>query len=156
LGYTAGVHTYDVLVPNSEVILEYSRLNPWVYSHKYPAATFSNNGYDLGHWIGQNGDNLYAEILYQPIRVLKMSGFYEHYRKGGFKDVAFQYMTPSQKFLYGPLREERSFGVTASYQFVRDGFLIGRFRNRKITDEAAPLLSRTLPEISLNVSYGIW
>lgn len=156
LGYTAGIHTYDLLVPDTELILEYSRLNPWVYSHKFPAATFSNNGYDLGHWVGQNGDNLYAEILHQPMRVLKISGFYEHYRKGGFKDVAFQYRVPSQPFLYGPLREERSFGVSATYQFVRDGFFVGRFRSRKITDEAIPSLNRSLPEVSLSVSYGVW
>ena len=32
-------------------------------------------------------------------------------RKGGMKDVAYQYTLPSQLFLYGPLHEERSFGA---------------------------------------------
>ncbi|MBI2618636.1 MAG: hypothetical protein HYW57_00975, partial [Ignavibacteriales bacterium] len=156
LGYTAGVHAYDLPVQNVEVILEYTRLNPWAYTHKYPAATFTNNGYDLGHWVGQNGDDLYAEVMYQPMRTLKVSGFYEHYRKGGLKDVALQYSLPSQPFLYGPLHEERMLGLSASYQFVRDGFFNGRFRSRKISDESLPSLNRTLPEVSLSITYGIW
>ena len=157
LGYTAGIHTYDLGLVNSEIILEYTRLNPWVYSHKYPAATFTNNGYVLGHWIGQNADDLYLELRYRPIRALKAGVFGEVYRKGGLKDVAYQYRVPSQPFLYGPLHEERSFGVYADYQVTRDLFVSGLVRSHTVKDEATPSLNKNKQtEFSFSVSYGIW
>ena len=157
LGFTAGIHTYDLGIENLELIAEYTRMNPWVYSHKYPAATFTNNGYDLGHWVGQNADNLYFDARYVPIRPLRVGAFYERYRKGGLVDIAFQYRLPSKPFLYGPVHEERSTGLYGRYQFARDGFFDGLFRWRTVKDEAAPTLNKSnSPEFSVRLSYGIW
>ena len=157
LGYTAGIHTYDLGLENLELIAEYTRLNPWVYSHKYPAATFTNNGYDLGHWIGQNADNLYLEARYLPIRPLRVGTFYERYRKGGLDDIAYQYRLPSKQFLYGPIRKESSMGFYGKYQFARDGFLDGMLRWTTVSDEAFPNLNANgAPEFSVRISYGIW
>ena len=157
LGYTAGIHTYDLGIENLELIAEYTRMNPWVYSHKYPAATFTNNGYDLGHWIGQNADNVYLDARFLPMRELRVGAFYERYRKGGLVDVAFQYRLPSQPFLYGPVHEERSLGVYGRYQFARDGFLNGTLRWTAVTDEAVSSLDKSnSPEFSVRLSYGIW
>lgn len=157
LGYTAGVHLYDLPLRNTEFILEYSRLNPWVYTHKYPAATFANNGYAMGHWIGQNADLLFVGLVATPMYDLRLMGQYEHYRKGGLKDVAFQYQVPSQPFLYGPLREERTFGLDARYQFVRDGFVHAQVRSVNRTDEANPALNaKGRVEFELGVRYGVW
>jgi hypothetical protein len=157
LGFTVGIQTFDLGVNNLECILEYTRVNPWVYSHKYKAADFSNNGYDMGHWIGQNADNLYAEFSYRPMRQLKFGAFYEGFRKGGFDAVTAQYELPSRPFLYGPVRKEFSVGGYLSYQFVRDGFLYAQAKNHRLTDEANPATNygnRT--EFYLSLSYGIW
>lgn len=157
LGYTVGLQAYDIPLTNIELLLEYSRLNPWVYSHKFPAATFTNNGYDLGHWIGQNADNLYAEVRYTPLRSLQASAFYERYRKGGRDDVAFQYTIPSKPFLYPPVRREHSYGLAVRYQFMREGFLEVRGRKVTVRDEAAPGLDKNgVSEFSIGASYGIW
>jgi hypothetical protein len=156
VGYSAGLQLYDLPLENLEMLIEYSRLNPWVYSHKYPAATFANNGYDLGHWIGQNADNLYFDLRYTPVRAVRAGLFYEIYRKGGMDDVAFQYMLPSKEFLYGPLREERSVGFYARYQFVRDGFFDVKARQYSIKNEADPTRNRSDErEFMVNISYGI-
>jgi hypothetical protein len=157
LGYTIGGRIYDFPVRNVEVALEYTRLNPWVYTHKYPAATFTNNGYDMGHWIGQNADLLYAAIVLTPVRQVRLEGFFDKYRKGGLKDIAFQYQTPSQPFLYGPVHREQTFGFSGRYQFARDAFLFGSLRLIDRSDEANPGLndnSRT--EFRVGVEYGVW
>ncbi|MEX2116334.1 MAG: hypothetical protein WEB37_05560, partial [Bacteroidota bacterium] len=157
LGYTAGLHLYDLPLRNTEFILEYSRLNPWVYTHKFPAATFQNNGYDMGHWIGQNADLLFVGLVATPMYDLRLMAHFEHYRKGGLKDVAFQYQVPSQPFLYGPLHEERSFGLDARYQFTRDGFVLAQFRTVNRTDETNPALNaKGRVEFELGVRYGVW
>ncbi len=157
LGYTIGVHTYDVGLRNLEFIAEYTRMNPWVYSHKYPAATFSNNGYDLGHWIGQNADDVYLDMRLTPSRSLRIGAFFDWNRKGGLKDIALQYQTPSQPFLYGPVRQERTFGLYGRFQFTRDGFLNGMLHWQTIRDQAVTnTIKQGAPEFSLGLTYGIW
>ena len=157
LGYTIGARLFDLPFNNIELAAEYSRLNPWVYTHKYPAATFTNNGYDLGHWVGQNGDDLYIELQLTPIRSLRFGLFWERYRKGGLKDISFQYETPSQPFLYSPVRKQESIGMFGHFQFVRDGFIDLEVRTLTLRDEAYP--SANLDgsiEVRAGIRYGIW
>jgi hypothetical protein len=157
LGYTVGTRMFDLPFDNVELAAEYSRLNPWVYTHKYPAATFTNNGYDLGHWVGQNGDDVYVELLLKPIRALRFGAFWERYRKGGSKDISYQYQTPSQPFLYSPVRKLESIGLFGHFQFVRDGFIDLEVKTNTLRDEADP--SANLDgsiDFRAGIRYGIW
>ncbi|MCU0454075.1 MAG: capsule assembly Wzi family protein [Bacteroidetes bacterium] len=156
LGYTLGIQSFDLLVANTELMIEYSRLNPWVYSHRFQAATFQNAGYDMGHWIGQNADLLSLEVVYRPWRSVRASAWYDALRKGGRKDVYYQYNTPSQPFLYGPVRRETSFGMRVLYEPVRDLFVEASARSYRVTDEGVPAASHSdKPEYSLSVRYGL-
>ncbi len=155
LGFTTGLRLFDLLGPDQELVVEYSRLNPWVYSHKFPAATFTNNGYDLGHWVGQNGDDLYVEMNYRPLRPLLVGATFERYRKGGLADVADQYGGPHLPFLYGPVRKQMSYGLYGRYQFVRDGFFEAGFRSIDLQDEANPAAAGNWSELSLSIRYGL-
>jgi len=156
VGYTAGLQAYDLLVKNLELTVEYTRLNPWVYAHKQPATEFTNNGFVMGNWMGQNADNLFFDLGYRPMRSLLLGATYEIFRKGGEEDIAYQYMLPSQKFLYGPLHEERSYGVYVKYQFVRDGFLDARIGYRSTSDEVLRLRNDRKLEFSIGARYGLW
>jgi len=156
LGYTAGVHAYDLLVRNVELVAEYTRINPWVYTHKFPAVQFTNNGYIMGNWMGQNADNLFFDLSYRPTRSLLLGATYELFRKGGEKDIAYQYMLPSQRFLYGPLHEERSYGAHVRYQFFRDGFLDARVGYRSTSDEIRGVRNERKLEFSVGARYGLW
>jgi hypothetical protein len=156
VAFTSGIHTYDLLFDNAEFIAEYTRLNPWVYSHKYTAANYTNNGYVLGDWIGQNGDDLYFEVSYRPMRQLRVGGFSEVYRKGGLMDVSYQYFSIySPSFLYGPLHEERSFGFYWKYEPLRDLFVDFRGRRVKIDDEASKSHKAQF-EFILGAQLGVW
>ncbi|OGU67832.1 MAG: hypothetical protein A3H45_11730 [Ignavibacteria bacterium RIFCSPLOWO2_02_FULL_55_14] len=157
VGWTVGTQVYDVPIPDMEWLLEYTLINPWVYSHKYPAARFTNSGYDMGHWIGQNADNLFSELVYRPHRAVRLSAWYEAVRKGGGADVALQYQLPSLPFLYGPVRTEHSIGIAAVYQPVRDVFLDVRARTFRTANEATPALEHgEKPEITVGLRYGLW
>jgi len=156
LGFTVGAQAYDLLLNNLELVMEYTRINPWVYTHKYPAVQFTNNGYVMGNWMGQNADNLFLDLSYRPMRSLVLGGTFEVFRKGGEKDIAFQYVLPSQRFLYGPLHEERSYGAYARYQFVRDGFLDARVTSRSTSDETLRIRGERKLEFSIGARYGLW
>jgi hypothetical protein len=157
IGQTFGFQSYDVGMKNLELQAEYTRMNPWAYSHKYPATTFTNSGFDLGHWIGQNADLLSFDIAYKYTRALKVGVFSEVFRKGGRIDVWNQYTEPQEQFLYGPLREERSLGIYVQWQPVRDGFLDFRYRSFSLEDETTPSLNHgNQPEFTLTLRYGVW
>jgi hypothetical protein len=156
VAFTSGIHTYDLLIENAEFIAEYTRLNPWVYSHKYTAADYTNNGYVLGDWVGQNGDDLYFDLSYRPTRQLKVGGFSEVYRKGGLMDVKYQYTSGyTPPFLYGPLHEERSFGLYGKYEPIRDLFVDFRGRRVKIDDQASNS-HKSQFEFVLGAQLGVW
>ncbi len=155
-GYTVGFQTYDVLLRNLELDLEYTRINPWVYTHKNPATDFTNNGYVMGNWMGQNADNLFIDLSYRPVRSLVLGGSMKIYRKGGLNDISHQYTSPASPFLYGPLHEERSVGLYTRYQFVRDGFLDARVTTRKTSDEALNIHGESKLEFSITARYGLW
>ena len=156
LGFTAGFQTYDILMKNLEFTVEYTRINPWVYTHKYTATDFSNNGYIMGSWMGQNSDNFFFDLSYRPIRSVQFGGNVQVFRKGGLKDISYQYQYSSLPFLYGPLHEERSFGFHASYQFVRDGFIDARVTTRTTSDETLHLANDRKVEFSVSARYGLW
>ncbi len=156
LGYTVGLQAYDVLLPNTELLIEYSRLNPWIYSHKFTAATFQNAGYDMGHWIGQNADLLTVEAVVRPWRAVRASAWVERWRKGGRDDVIRQYQTPSLPFLYAPLRREHTVGLRVVFEPVRDLFFEGVARTYRVADEGVPAASHAdKPVFTLSVRYGL-
>lgn len=123
LGFTLGARAYDLFTPNTDLLVEYTRINPWVYNHKFPDATYQSHQFDLGHWIGQNADNLFIEANYRPLRNLKLGVQFESLRKGAKDSTRFQYELPTPTFLYGPTIKRQSFGITARYEPLRDLFI---------------------------------
>ncbi len=136
LGFTLGARAYDLLYPNTDILVEYTRINPWVYNHKFPDVTYQSHSFDLGHWIGQNADNLYLEANYRPYRNLKLGVQFESLRKGARDSTIFQYELPTPDFLYGPMIKKQAYGITARYEPLRDLFvdfhvLISRYSQEK-------------------------
>jgi hypothetical protein len=159
LAFSSGLRLYDIPINNMELYVEYTRANPWVYNHKYPATTFTNNGYDLGSWIGQNADDLYWEALYTPLRQLKIGLTYEVYRKGGASSIYDQYQADGGKlpFLFGLWHQEHSAGIFVKYQPLRDIFFDFRGKFRSVQDAVDPSQNRNNTfEAVLSAGLGIW
>ena len=155
-GYSIGFQTYDVLLKNVEFNAEYTRINPWVYTNRITATDFTNNGYVMGSWMGQNADNLFFDLSYRPVRSVLLGATMQVYRKGGQEDISYQYGAVNQPFLYGPLHVDRSFGLHGRYQFMRDGFLDARVTTRKTDDEALNIHGERKMEFSVTARYGLW
>lgn len=62
--------------------LEYTRTNPNVYQHFMPAVTFASGDVCLGHYLGSNADEIYAEVAYRPVQRLHLKASYTYIRKG--------------------------------------------------------------------------
>lgn len=151
-GYTVGVHAYDFGIKNLSLRLEYTRIRPWVYSNFIQTQTYTNSTYLMGHYIGQNADQIYGQINYYPLRGLTISVWGELIRQGGFIDVSNQYQDPGEPFLYGELRKETNLGINISYQIIHDLYSRVYFTYSDISDENA---SRTpFHQLGTNNSIG--
>jgi hypothetical protein len=120
LGFTVGTKMYDQLFPDSRIMIEYSRLNPWVYNHRFSDDTYQSHKINLGHWIGQNADLFSISFNYKPVRSLEVGLLFESLRKGGKDSTIFQYRLPTPTFLYSPLTKQQTFGIVGTYEPMRD------------------------------------
>jgi hypothetical protein len=64
----AGFHFCPPVDPLRNVDLrgEYARVQPGVYTHKYPINTYDTWSLPLGYRTGENSDDLYLEARYRP------------------------------------------------------------------------------------------
>lgn len=64
------------------------------YTHSVDVTTWTSNGYNLGHYMGDNAQSIYAELAYRPIRGMLLCLSYTNdmkfnayaYLRGGGKD----------------------------------------------------------------------
>jgi hypothetical protein len=162
IGYTIGGKKVDLFIPNLDLQVEYTRINPWVYEHKYETTTYKHIDFVLGHWIGQNSDQFRVETIYRLLRGLKFKLFFESYRKGGQEEIYYAYRGVNEidlPFLYSPLREEKSFGLNIRFEYLHDLILEGSYWYSDIKDEAADrtpeYLSGKKNSFELRLYYGL-
>jgi hypothetical protein len=58
------------------------RTAPWTYRHQIESTTFASNGYNLGHYLGENADELYLAATWRPWRTLGIKAALWQARKG--------------------------------------------------------------------------
>jgi len=135
LGYTVGTNVLVPNVDNLKLTVEYTKILPWVYSNWIPTQTYRNANYLMGHYIGQNADQIYLEARYNPLYNLEIIGKFAHTRNGGFGNIYDQYHAPGEPFLYGSLRKQTEMTLSASYEFLYQLTANLTFTHTKITDE---------------------
>jgi hypothetical protein len=74
--------TWFNVLPNLHLSGEYTRTNPWTYRHQIESTTFASNQYNLGHYLGENADEIYGAIEYVPMKNLRFKAGLWHVRKG--------------------------------------------------------------------------
>jgi len=69
-----GVYLVDPMgLRDTDLRLEYARIQPCLYTHKFPVNTYRHNGVILGHWLEENGDDLYLEARHRLSRNLRIA-----------------------------------------------------------------------------------
>ncbi len=110
---------------NTDLTWEYTRIEPYVYTHKDSVNTYQNYDKSIGHWLGPNSDDLFIKFGYIINRDLKLDIITERIQQG-----AGDLKTPHQKsdgirkkFLSGTVEKKWSFGFNFTDQVFRDVFL---------------------------------
>lgn len=152
-GYTVGSAIYDFGVKGLMTRLEYTRILPWVYSNWIPTQTYANANYLLGHYIGQNADQIFVQLDYHFMRGLETKFWGEHIRRGSMIAIANQYELPGEAFLYGLRRNETNIGLEVSYEYLHDLFGKIYYQYSNVTDEDK---TRTPAwELGANHEFGV-
>jgi len=81
LGYQVGFYFAD-FVKDADLIFEYTRIEPYVYSHKFNENNYTHNGFLLGHQIGPNSDDFFIKIVYLLSKRAILTIFGEKIRHG--------------------------------------------------------------------------
>ncbi len=124
LAGTFGVRLTDCIVKNLDIVAEYTRINPWVYTHKYETTTYTSNSYVLGHWLGQNSELFYASAEYRWIRSLWMKLSMQYIEKGILDPEHLHYTIPGiPAFLEGPLFHQTVIKYETQWEPYRNLFL---------------------------------
>ncbi len=73
-------------IDHSDIRFEYSRVEPFVYTHKFGLINYSHFEKSLGSFLEPNSDDWYTELSYYPVR--RFSGtFTLEYKRHGFGDI---------------------------------------------------------------------
>lgn len=120
---------------NIQATVEYTRTNPFAYRHYLKVDTYESNSYLLGHFLGDNSDEIYTSFTFKPYRTLRLTGSYSQARKGPEYDVEWM-NTPKRRGL--PFMDEvrwknQTTRFTASFQPINDLYLIVSFESSNIT-----------------------
>ena len=153
LGYTLGFESADILIDNSTLGIEYTRVNPFVYMNSVDAQTFTNDSYTLGNWTGSNGDIVSFFYKQYLMRSLNFTIKTWYFRKGKNELPDEQYSTPYPEFLYGEKRYEYGIDLRLKYRPWHPVLAEAYYSFMNITDE---LEGRTLDyKLSDNHYFGI-
>jgi len=119
LGYQVGTKLIEPILSNLNMQIEYTHINPWVYTHKFPINRATSDDYLMGYWSGQNSDNLFMEMNYDIDAWQNISLAFSHYRKGAQDSTYKQYeCPPSEKFMFGHQYTRNSINL----QYTRELF----------------------------------
>jgi hypothetical protein len=82
-GWQGGVYATDLAgLGNLDGVVEYTRLEPYVYSNRTGGDDFTNNNIGLGHHLEPNSDEWFFQFGYRPMKSLRAWLGYTYTRHG--------------------------------------------------------------------------
>jgi hypothetical protein len=153
IAYTLGLNLVDPVIKNSELVVEYTQTDPFIYMNSNDLQLYTSHSYQLGHWIGSNAKQIYASYKQWLLRGLSVNFWGEYIAKGQTELPEQQYELPYPEVLYGPRLNITSFGIDAGYEIYRELRAHLYYQYSNITDNEK---GRTLEfKLGSNHIFGI-
>ncbi|TAH37956.1 MAG: hypothetical protein EYC69_14885 [Bacteroidetes bacterium] len=77
-----GARLSNLGIKNVFLTAEYTRTNPVVYRHYISTTTFASSSFNMGHYLGDNAQEVYLSLGYKPISKLLLEASYTLAQKG--------------------------------------------------------------------------
>ena len=145
IGWLAGAYFVDPWVINDlDIIFEYGRLDPFVYSHIYPINTYKNWNSGLGYDLPPNSDRLKLLLKWSPLYTISGSLSASYIRHGentstinagGDIDTSYNPGQINVQFLSGEKIESTIIETSIRWEPLENYFVAGSFRNHVWTGD---------------------
>jgi len=157
IGFTIGASVIDLPLDNLTLTLEYSKIYPFVYDHFIQTQTYESASYILGHWMGNNNDQVYGAIKYRFLRGLEASVWARYIRKGENGNIDDQYTQPQPPFLFGLRTNYTYFGTLIKYEVIHELFVRLRFQYMRTCQQQEDLsfINNDVSEFHFAIYYGM-
>lgn len=67
ISWKTGMHLNRLPIKDLSLTAEYTRTTPITYKHYIPVCTFESNTYNLGHYLRDNSEEIFASLNYHPV-----------------------------------------------------------------------------------------
>ncbi|MCH7516756.1 MAG: hypothetical protein IIB08_06495 [Bacteroidetes bacterium] len=157
IGFTIGASAVDLPLDNLTLTLEFSKIYPFVYDHFIQTQTYESASYILGHWMGNNNDQVYGAIKYRFLRGLEASVWARYIRKGENGNIEDQYTQPQPPFLFGLRTNYTYFGTLIKYEVIHELFVRLRFQYMRTSQQQEDLsfINNDVSEFHFAIYYGM-
>ena len=129
ISYKLGANLTNFPMPNLFFTGEFTRTNIMNYKHSIEALTWASNGYNLGHYLGDNAQEIYMAVQYKPIRGLDLKLSYVNAVHGKEYDFVRDGILNiiSQPSLGPVIWSDETIGVKAVYEVFNNAYAIVDF-----------------------------
>ena len=157
IGFTLGGSITDLPINNLTLTLEYSKIYPYVYRHYIATTNYTSSSYLMGHWMGDNADQVFASATYRFIRGLQATMWTRYIRQGEDQDVDDQFEQPQPPFLAGLRNNYFYLGGEVKYEVIHNLYFRARYqyRHTSIQQEDLSYVDETLQQFYFAVYYGL-
>ncbi len=134
ISYKVGANLSNFPFTNLSAIVEFTKTNILNYKHSIPTLSWASNSYNLGHYLGDNAQELYASLRFKPARGLdfnlyyidaKHGNEYEYIRHGEFNGIKSSVINIiSNPSLGDVIWANQTIGFNATYEIFRNSYAI--------------------------------
>lgn len=148
-GWQGGAYAADVAgIRDVDLHVEYTRIDPFVYTHRLAGNAYTNGEFGLGHRIGPNSDEWLVRVVARPAASLRGSAGFRYLRHGAnvVEDGVLVFNAggdilaghreedgDTSEFLAGVLTTTRSLELRAWYEPVTNLTFAGEYAFRSAT-----------------------
>lgn len=145
------------LIPNTFITAEYTKSMPLSYKHNIPTTTFESNGYNLGHYLMDNSQEIYFSLIVKPYKTLTLKLAYLYAKKGkDYDDLGGSRL--GNPYMDTVEWENKSISFAANYQIINDGYIFFKYLHSNISGDVnkytASMFHGKQSTVSLGMNFG--
>jgi len=143
ISWKAGFRASNLLNQNLTFTAEYTRTTPYTYTDPVSTLDFESNRYNLGSYLRDNSQEIFASLGYRPIRGLLFNLSWNWAEHGGSTDT---------KTLQTVVWRYDAMEMEVTYEFINNAYISLAYQHLNITGD--PTLSPPIFQGHQNIISG--
>ena len=134
--YKLGFRLSNLYLRNVTLTGEYTLTNPYVFQHHAETQNYTSNGYNMGHYLRDNAQEIYIALKFTPVRGLAFEMAYSLAQHGddyNINDPAAN--VHSDPILQNIIWQNNQFQFSTRYEIVSNTYFFANFTYQNITGQ---------------------